>query len=213
MDNKNYSTIYIVRHGESEANVVDTYGLDKKLTEKGRKQAKTLALKFKKIHFDAFFTSPLVRAKETAEIIASEHSLEVLTKYALRERFTGELEGRLVDEVRKELKHIYEMRRNLPYDKWKTTEIAKGYESDDQLMSRFITAIREIAVGYPQKTVLIASHVGLMRTLLVHLGTTTYKDVMDMHFENTGYIKLKTDGIDFFIEEIVGLKKYDEIYQ
>lgn len=199
--------MYIVRHGESEANVANIYDVNPPLTSKGRKQAQKIAKKLKKVTFDIAFSSHLDRAKETAEIIAAEHNLVLLIKETLREREAGVLNGKSVIKAREELQERYAMRRNLPYDEWKTMTIAEGYETDEQLMGRFITTLREIAIAYPGKTVLIGSHLGIMKTLLVHLGFTTYNQIAGDAFENTGYIKLKTDGVDFFIEETKGLKK------
>lgn len=206
MKNNNYCTIYILRHGQSEANFpVDTYGLDKGLTEKGKEQAKLAASKLKKVKFDVVFASPLVRAQETAAIIAQEHKLEVLTKEALRERFSGKLEGRAIKEVEKELDHLVNMRENLPFEEWKKISFGEGRETDEQIMSRFITTLRETAVAYHGKNVLIISHMALMRTLLIHLGLTTYKELKGKIFENTGFIKLESDGVDFFVKEVSGI--------
>jgi broad specificity phosphatase PhoE len=204
----NYCTLYIIRHGQSQANYPhDLYGLDKSLTEKGREQAKNAAEIFKKLQFDAIFSSPLARAKETAEIIATEHKLAILTKEMLRDRRFGEIEGRKTKEVREELEELFNQRNKLPYKKWKTTRFAKGYETDEEMISRFITALREISIAYTGKTVLIASHVSLIRTFLIHLGLKKYKDFELYTFENAGCIKLTCDGVDFFVEEINGLKK------
>ncbi len=207
MTNDNYCTIYIVRHGESEANAANVYGLDTNLTQKGKAQAKKIAEQFKNIHFEAVFSSPLVRAKETAAVIAKEHQLEVLTKEALRERSEGILDGKESKKTQEEFKKMFQLREVLAYNEWKTKSIAEGYETDENLMSRFITTTREIAVAYPRKIILIASHVGIMKTLLVHLGLKGHKDVRGQAFKNTGYIKLKTDGVDIFVEEVNGLQK------
>jgi broad specificity phosphatase PhoE len=205
MSDQTYTTIYVVRHGQSEANVADKHGLDTKLSSKGKEQAKEAARKFKDLTFDAIFSSPLVRAKETAEIIAEEHKLEVLTHDALRERHEGILDGRKGSEVKKEFAKMYEMRRELPYEEWKTKNLVEGYEADESLMSRFITALREIAIAYPGKTILVASHVGIMKTFLIHLGMGTHKTLPGQAFKNTGFIKLRTDGVDFFVDELNGV--------
>jgi broad specificity phosphatase PhoE len=207
MKKNNFCTIYIVRHGQSEANLAELHGLDTKLTDKGKRQAKLLAKTFAKLHFDVMFSSPLVRAHETAKIIAEEHKLEVLTKEALRERHEGVIDGMHAKKVREAFGEIYALRESLPYKTWKTTSIANGYETDEVLMSRFITVLREIALLYPRKTVLVASHVGLMKTFLIHLGKGTHQELKGQSIDNTGYIKLKTDSVDFFVEDIVGLNR------
>ncbi len=214
MKDKNYCTIYLVRHGQSHGNhPVDTYGLDKELTEKGQEQAKDAAKNLKKIKFDVIFASPLVRAQQTAKIIAEEHKLAVLTKEHLKERFHGVLEGRPTAEAKKEIKEIIDTMYNIPYDEWKSKTLAVGRETDEEVMSRFITALREIAISYPNKTVLTISHTSIMRTFLVHLGYKTYKELADYSIANTAYIKIKTDGVDFFIEEVDGLEPIKHHHQ
>ncbi|HUQ84825.1 MAG TPA: histidine phosphatase family protein [Candidatus Limnocylindrales bacterium] len=212
MKNNNYCTIYLVRHGQSHGNhPVDTYGLDKELTEKGREQAKEAAKKLKKIKFDVIFASPLIRAQQTAKIIAAEHKLAVLTKEMLKERYHGVLEGRATAEAKKEINEQITKMYNTPYDEWKSTPLAEGRETDEQAMSRFIIALREIAVAYPGKTVLTISHTSIMRTFLVHLGFKSYKELADYKITNTAFVKLKTDGIDFFIEETQGIEPKEHI--
>ncbi|HSW48485.1 MAG TPA: histidine phosphatase family protein [Candidatus Saccharimonadales bacterium] len=214
MNNKNICTIYLVRHGQSHGNhPIDTYGLDKELTEKGHQQARDAAKNLKKIKFDAIFASPLIRAQQTAKIIAEEHKLAVLTKEALKERHHGVLEGRIVKEAKEEIKDLIDTMYNMPYDKWKKVTLAQGRETDEEVMSRFITALREIAIAYAGKTVLTISHTSIMRTFLVHLGFKTYKELSDYTITNTAFVKLKTDGIDFFIEETQGIEPKEHPYQ
>lgn len=207
--NKNYCTFYIVRHGETEWNVKDLLQgqKDSNLTKKGIEQAKLLAKKFKNIKLDAIFSSDLIRAKKTAEIIALEHKIAVRTKEILRERNFGKLEGRREDEIKEELKDLF-----LKFEKAKHEEKLKfryvpDMESDEELISRLITFLREIAVAYSGKTVLVVSHGGMMRTLLIHLGYGTYDELPPGSVENTGYAKILSDGIDFFIDETAGVTK------
>lgn len=202
-----YCTIYLVRHGESEANAANIRGTDTPLTKKGREQAVDFAKKFKIGYFDAIFSSPLSRAKETAEIIAMEHKLTIATKEALKERHSGILEGKKYEDIQEIIKKYNALRENLPYEKSKNVSPAEGFETDEQLMSRFIVALREIAIAYPNKSVLVTNHWGAMRTFLVQLGYKTYNELMQYTFKNTAHIKLKTDGIDFFVEEVNGLEK------
>jgi len=214
MKNKNYCTIYLVRHGQSKGNhPIDTYGLDRELTDKGHEQAREAAKKLKKIKFDVIFASPLTRAQQTAKIIAEEHQLAVMTKEALKERHHGILEGRIVKEAKEELKEQINKMYDIPYDEWKSITLAKGRETDEEVMSRFITALREIAVSYPGKKVLAISHTSIMRTFLVHLGFKTYKELADYTITNTAFVKLKTDGVDFFIEETSGIEPKEHAYQ
>lgn len=69
--------LYIARHGESRGNTGEDNGPDPVLSEKGLAQARLLGERMKKIKLDAVFSSPLIRAFETAEATAIHHNLNV----------------------------------------------------------------------------------------------------------------------------------------
>ncbi len=103
--------LYFVRHGESEANVqhvisnrVSPFGL----TELGRRQAQTLAGKLRDIPITAIFSSPVLRAKETADIVSRSFYLPYQVTEALREYDCGYLEGRSDEESWKQHRKYYE---------------------------------------------------------------------------------------------------------
>jgi len=148
-----YCQIFLVRHGETDWN---KKGLlqgqsDIPLNKEGEKQAVEAAKKiFKKIKFAAIFSSDLLRAKRTAEIIALEKKMAVKTSKLLRERDFGFFEGKHWQEVEKELKMSLKEFRLLA----KKTAEKLGVESDEKLMERFLRFLREAAVAYRGKNVL-----------------------------------------------------------
>lgn len=199
-----YTTFYIVRHGQTDWNVKDLLQgqANPPLNHTGRKQAHEIAETLKTIHFDEIFSSDLDRAVETTEIIAKERNLAVKTATALREKSYGSYEGRFRQEVKEELKELFDTWKKLTTDDEKMKfKIYKNGESDGEAAERFIRHLREIAIAYPGKTILIASHGGVMRYLLIKLGWAKYNEMESHAIQNTGYIKVKTDGIDFFIKE------------
>lgn len=205
----NYCTFYIVRHGETVLNVQKRVQghLDSPLTPLGLKQVKKLAQKLKKIRFDAIFSSDLLRAKKTAQIIALEHKLAVATTKALRERKMGKLDGRPWELLDKYYKKFEDLDNQTRFK----TPLRYDVESDEAIIGRVITFLREIAISQPGKTILIATHGGLMKTLLIHLGFGTYDNFYGSFIENTAYFQLLSDGIDFFIKETFGIHKPGEI--
>jgi len=67
-------TLYVVRHGENPANLNREFSyklIDYSLTEKGVRQAEETASFFREKGIDAIYSSPLKRARETAQIIAA----------------------------------------------------------------------------------------------------------------------------------------------
>ncbi len=199
----NFCTIYIARHGQTEWNAKGKIQghTDSPLTKEGVAQAKNLAHELKDIKFDAAYSSDLLRAKKTAEIVALHHQLIVQTKETLRERNFGPLEGQNKDG----LVLLEQLRdQKIPYE-------TKNIESDEKMIERVILFLRELAIAYPGKTVLVVSHGGILRTLLVHLGFVTFEKINKLSVGNTSYIKIESDGVDFFIKETKRIEMQQEI--
>lgn len=204
---KNYCEFYLVRHGETEFNVkrIMQGHRDSPLTKLGMSQAKNLANKLKFIHFDAVFSSDLLRAKRTAEIITAEKNLTISTTKLLRERSFGKYEGwefqRYYDKFEKDL---------AKYKKLTEKEIFRhkldnDIESEEEVVGRFLTFIREIALGYLGKRVLLVSHGALIRYSLIHLGFWTRDELYPGSIGNTAYVKFLSDGVDFFVKDTFGI--------
>jgi broad specificity phosphatase PhoE len=93
--------LYLLRHGESVANVTHTFAsrkLDLPLTEFGFEQVRQIAEPVKTIGFTKIYTSPLIRARQTAEIIGNSCNLKPVVIEELREVDVGILDGKCIDE-------------------------------------------------------------------------------------------------------------------
>ncbi len=192
-----YCTIYLVRHGETDWNVKKLIQghLNILLNEKGKIQAKKLAEKLTHVKFNAVFSSDLIRAKKTAEIIVLEKKLTVITTKALRERYFGHFQG----------KHIEVLKQKLGEQIGLSKKSQKKYgfedvENDEEIIARFISYLREIAVAYPKKNVLVIAHGGVMRVLFNHLGYAI-PNFSQKIMKNTGYAVIDSDGVDFIVKE------------
>lgn len=203
--NDKYCTLYIVRHGQTDWNTQHlTQGeTDIPLNNEGIKQAKVLGKDLKDIKFDAVFSSDLTRAKKTAEIIALEKKLAITTTRLLRERRHGKLEGTPWEELAK----FHKIWDGLNKQERLTFRPYDGYETDEEAIARFITFLREVSVVYLGKVILVVSHGGIMRAFLNHLSEKTY---FAGSISNSAYIKLESDGVDFFIKELKGIKNPNE---
>jgi len=201
---KNYCTLYIVRHGETEWNVQGRLQghHDIPLNKTGQKQAEELGKILDKVKFAKSFSSDLLRAKETAEIILLKKKIAVETTKLLRERFFGKFEGRLWRED-KEYQKLLKDFENLSKEEKKVRKPYPDMESDEDLMNRLIPFLREVAVAYPGKNVLIATHGGVVRIFLNHLGC----DLKYGSVGNTAYAKVLSDGVDFIVKETFGVLK------
>ena len=209
---KNYCRFYIVRHGQTEWNLLRKVQgqVDSPLTRKGVQQAKDRAKELAKIKFEAVYASDLLRTKRTARILAKEHQLVIKTTKAIRERSYGIYEGRLVTEIQEELADIYQQRNQLSTQNRLQFKMHESVESDEDLASRFIRFLRQAAIAHINGNVLVVSHNGVMRALLIKLGYLNYEQADKIYIENLGYIIIESDGIDFFVKEAPGIKQIEE---
>lgn len=100
--------IYLIRHGETAWNLERRcQGFsDIELNLKGLEQAKKIANSLKNKTVTAVYSSPLKRARQTAEAIATLHGLEIILEDGLKEINQGIFEGVVYEELRKNYKDI-----------------------------------------------------------------------------------------------------------
>ncbi len=200
--------MYIVRHAETEWNLkkIIMGHKDSPLTAKGIIQAKILKDKFKAINFTAVFSSDSGRAKATANLIVLEKDLAVKTTKLLREKNFGQFEGRLMKDYIVALQEALGKKEKLSWEEIFNNKVGQGDESEGEAITRFIVHLREIASAYLDKNVLVVTHGGLMGMFLMHLGFGTREELIGA-VDNTAYLKILSDGVDFFLQSAFGINK------
>lgn len=94
--------IYLVRHGEVKHNVLKQFNNeDEDLNDTGVNQAEELKEKIKNIDYDLIISSPLLRAKHTANIINVKNK-NVVFDERLKERDPGSLSGQSFDTANRD---------------------------------------------------------------------------------------------------------------
>ena len=211
MNQKDLCTFYIVRHGETEWNrkKILQGQKDSALTPKAIAKTKKLARELKKINFAAAFSSDLLRAKRTTEIIALEHKLTVQTTKLLRERTFGKGDGTDLKKFIKFFKKIAEEKEKLIKEEGSKLKLFPDMESDEEIVTRLITFLRQTALAYHGKIVLVGTHGGIMRQFLIHLDFIPYKKRNNWSITNLAYFVLQSDGVEFFIKKTKGITKKD----
>ena len=176
-----------LRHGESVGNAQARWQGQSEypLTERGRAQARALAERWKSedVRFDLAITSPLIRARETAEIIASSLNVKVEIDPLWLERDIGEMEGMTADEVRQRPQPPYVT----PYD-----SIGGDGEGDWELFLRAGKALHAL-LRRPLGSYLIVSHGGMLNQLMhAIVGVAHHADPSGVrfNFENTSFARV-----------------------
>ncbi len=146
--------IGLFRHGQTDWNInFLLQGVtDIPMNSTGIAQVKTAARALQRSDWDLVLTSPLGRARETAEIIAEQLGFDAIHQQDLLiERSFGEAEG-------------------LAYDQWKlkysNLDEIPGGESKSELTSRSELLLQNLASTHPGKRILAISHGALIRTVL-----------------------------------------------
>ena len=87
--------LYIIRHGKTDWNVLHKLQgrTDIPLNEEGRRMAEDAREAYRNVHFDVCFCSPLIRARETAEILLKDRNIPILADDRLAEMSFGSYEG------------------------------------------------------------------------------------------------------------------------
>lgn len=157
------TTLYLVRHGETvdNANHIMQGQTQGELNDKGREQARELAVQMSSEHIDVFVASDLWRAVETCRILAEPYGAEVITTELLRERDWGSFTGRYIPDL-------------------KDVEWPDDIETIDALKSRarrFIDFIRE---NFPEKRVLAVGHGIINKAIQAVFYDKEMKDITPM---------------------------------
>ena len=159
--------ILLVRHGETSWNLEGRFQgrSDVPLNEKGKEQANALAFALRGESLKAIYSSPLVRAKETARTIKAFHpSVPLYEEEGLMEMDLGEFEG--IEGPRWAAQYA-EFRTA-----WKENPASvrmPGGESLHEVQVRAVSALERIANAYPSETtLLLCSHNFVILTILCH---------------------------------------------
>lgn len=182
--------LYIMRHGKTDWNA--KYKLqgrtDIPLNDDGRKMAENAGIEYTNVHFDICYCSPLVRAKETAEILLKDRNIPVITDDRLVEMCFGVYEGKenyfnLKDSGIYELFHCPE----------KYVVPVENGESFEELYSRTGEFIREVID--PQlkenKDILIVGHGAMNNSIICQIKNIPVADFWSTGIENCKLIRLK----------------------
>ena len=185
--------IYLVRHGESQANISKRFSgiTDVELSQLGREQAKEAGkiLKDKTIHY--IFSSPLKRAKNTAEIIADGigFNKEIIIDKSLTEVNFGIFENltweEIVEQYAEESQTWIEFKHKYKFPK------GEGYDD-------IILRISDFFDNVPDNS-LIATHYGVIQSVLLYFEIVDDTTLWDYNISNCDILIINNKKKQFYI--------------
>jgi broad specificity phosphatase PhoE len=169
---ENLIRIFLVRHGETDWNRIHRFQgkADRPLNQEGKNQAHALALALKDEPLTAIYSSPLVRAVETARLIKVFHpSTPLFEEEGLIEMDLGEFDGMEASYWASHYQDFFKTWRSDP-----ASLKMPGGESLQEVQIRAIGVLERITKLYPSgSTLLLCSHNFVNRTILCYALETT----------------------------------------
>lgn len=184
------TTIYYVRHGENLANLTREFSyklVDYSLTDRGIVQAGQTADHFRSQPITAIYTSPLKRARETAEIIAAALHLSVNEIEHFREVNVGALECQPpTDETWSLHDRIFAA--------WLRGEASACFpdgENHKELLARVLDGLTYVTSNHRDEEVIVVAHGGILNATITALCPEAYISQPD-HIPNCSITALET---------------------
>jgi len=159
------TTIYLVRHGQTNSNITGFYmgWSNEDLDEVGHSQARRLSSRLARLPIASVYTSPLRRAYTTAAILAEPHKLEPKVVRDLIEIRLGDWQGLHLNEIKQRWPELWQQSRIDPSE----LTLPNG-ESFGQVTERAVRAFEMVVEANRGKQAIIVTHDGIVRILVAH---------------------------------------------
>lgn len=197
--------IYLVRHGETHWNHLGKIQgqSDISLNEAGIRMAQAAAERLKDVSFDRVFSSPLLRARQTAEILADGRGVAVETDERLKEMSFGCEEGAAVDR-------ICENPQDPMYRFFRDPEHfcpPEGAESFEQLYERTGAFMRDVLLPLEKtcRYVLVTAHAAVNHSIINAVAGIPLSEFWKIRIGNCEAMKIILEGGNFHLEASEGV--------
>ena len=197
--------LYLVRHGETEGNLVHLYqGDSDPLSVKGKAQGEILAKRFSTIQLDMILSSRYKRAMETANIVGEAKKLPVEIEDLMVERkWPKEIEGKKADDATiQELRSLLK-EKELSDPQWKYSNEERYIDVRERAI-KFLKKAETLSASH--NNILLVSHAHVLKVLLsviLHGPDVSAKLFRDIFYvislHNTGITVVEYDGKQWHI--------------
>jgi len=159
--------LWLVRHGQTDWNLAGRFQgqSDPPLNGAGLAQARDLAASLEGSTFLALYTSDLLRARQTAAVLAEHTGLTPLLEPRLREMHHGAWDGLLLTEIQARFAASWAARLQAPHE-----ARPPGGETVTEVAGRVAAALDDIAARHAGGDVLVVSHGLALATALCRVN-------------------------------------------
>ncbi|WP_302055908.1 histidine phosphatase family protein [Paenibacillus sp. A3M_27_13] len=197
------STIYLIRHGQSEANhrgVMESR-LDSPLDALGKRQTALIAERLRGVNLQCIYTSPSLRATMTADMIRGQRGTALVHDESLYEMDIGLWDGLTPLQAEQSNPALFKQFRQHP----ESFRPEEG-ESFFDVQNRAIRLLSRILTDRTTESILIVSHSVVLKLMMCHFKEETIRNVWDapqaqnaslslvhVHNQNEYFVELEAD--------------------
>lgn len=195
------SQIYLIRHGQTEWNKDGIFqgSQDSPLTKSGRETAKKIAKVLKDKHIERIYTSPLGRAKKTAEIIAREINGKITVIPQFQEMNFGIFEGKKQKIVRALFKDFFEKR-----EKNKFCKLYEAFPEGESYFDVFLRVVKNLVSILPlDQNCVIVGHESINRIIRGIIRELPLEEMVNLKQENRELITINFHTLEESVAKIV----------
>jgi len=178
--------LYVVRHGETEYNAQGRYCgiLDIPLNKKGFVQAHDLATRLSGKKIDIVISSPMIRAKQTAEIVCTVLNLRYIIHKQLAERSVGVFEGLTHDEAMNKYPNLWVRQPTKKLD-----DAPDGGETLRHGCNRIDNLMTQLRQLYENNSILVICHAFVSQAIHRYCKHLTIDEMLNFSLNNCEFIK------------------------
>jgi len=177
--------IFVTRHGQTDWNVLEKIQgqTDIELNDVGKQQAEETSKLIKNENINLIITSPLKRAKETAQIINKNFNVTIIEDNRLMERKFGQNEGLTKNTIKKlkennpEMKEIWNYNKNID---------CNGIETMHDFCNRIYEFLDDASIRYKDKNILLVTHGGVFVPMNYYFMNEPLEKLVDRISDDTG---------------------------
>ncbi|EPA05507.1 phosphoglycerate mutase family protein [Candidatus Nitrosarchaeum limnium BG20] len=175
-------SVIFLRHGQAKNNIERiltgrTPGVP--LTEKGIEQAEKAAKFLEHMNISAIYSSPIERAKHTAEIVGKHNSLDVIIDDRLIELDMGKFTGVPYDEIFSSHGNVFMKFYN------GELEIAhNGVETFSEVKKRVLGIVDHVVENHPDQNVVLVTHMDPIKAMLSTIVDLTPENLFELIIAN-----------------------------
>ena len=173
--------LLLVRHGQSTWNHERRIQgqLDPPLSDEGRRQAERLGRRLAGRRLAGFYTSDLLRASETAQLVGQAMGVEPVASPGLREIYLGQWEGLTTEELAQRYPEAWASWTEEP--SW---DVVPGGEGAATFETRVSSALDTILAHHPHGDVLVVTHGGVIQVALHRVVGRPNRGLLPFRIQN-----------------------------